>query len=313
MDRRQSVLIVDDMQSNLNVLDRLLEGLDVNIVQASSGAEALAASRKHDFAVAVVDVQMPEMSGYELAAEWRADARTEHLPIIFVTGKFDQAEHVSKGYAAGAVDYLIKPYNPEALISKVKFFLELDRDRHDLLERIAALAGSEAQFRSLVMSLPEIVYRVDPEGCFTFLNSAVSRLGYDPEELIGCHFSEFVAPEGDEEIARAEALPRYAGKQTGLSGAPRLFDERRTGRRSTQRLRVRMRPREAGEESTAAADPLRSQPIPCEVSSTGIYGIPAEGGVLAFMGSVGVIRNIGLESAAAADDPATNPEPAQSP
>ena len=142
MDRRQSVLIVDDMQSNLNVLDRLLEGLDVNIVQASSGAEALAASRKHDFAVAVVDVQMPEMSGYELAAEWRADARTEHLPIIFVTGKFDQAEHVSKGYAAGAVDYLIKPYNPEALISKVKFFLELDRDRHDLLERIAALAGS---------------------------------------------------------------------------------------------------------------------------------------------------------------------------
>ncbi|MCF8077741.1 MAG: PAS domain S-box protein [Desulfobacterales bacterium] len=132
MKERQKILIVDDREENLIALRQVLSELDAEIVDALSGNEALAATLDHHFAVAILDVMMPGMSGFELAAHLRKDERTQVIPIVFVTASFADELHMFKGYEAGGIDYIVKPYAPEMLLGKVKVFLELDRHREEL-------------------------------------------------------------------------------------------------------------------------------------------------------------------------------------
>lgn len=129
---RQKILIVDDRPQNLFSLRKTLEGLDVEVVEAQSGNAALRATLSHTFALAILDVQMPEMDGYELAELLRGDDKTQRLPIIFLTAFSGDESAALRGFEAGAVDYIVKPFNANLLVSKVRVFLELDRYRTEL-------------------------------------------------------------------------------------------------------------------------------------------------------------------------------------
>ena len=126
-DEKVSILLVDDRPENLAALEAVLEPLQLELVSAGSGNEALKLSLKHDFALVLLDVQMPGMSGFETAELMRANPKTRHRPIIFVTAGMSDTHLQFKGYELGAVDYLIKPFEPHLLQSKVDVFCELYR------------------------------------------------------------------------------------------------------------------------------------------------------------------------------------------
>ncbi|MFT3692523.1 MAG: response regulator [Kofleriaceae bacterium] len=126
------LLLVDDTEENLVALDALLRRDGVELLQARSGAEALEILLVHDISLALLDVQMPEMDGFELAELMRGAERTKHVPIIFVTAGVRDPNRVFKGYDTGAVDFLFKPIDPHILRSKVDVFVELAKQRQQL-------------------------------------------------------------------------------------------------------------------------------------------------------------------------------------
>jgi CheY-like chemotaxis protein len=122
---RAKVLIVDDRRENLVALEAILQGLPVDPVSVSSGEEALKQLLEDDFAVILLDAQMPGMDGFEAATHIKARKRTQHVPIIFLTAADRDAHLAFRGYAAGAVDYITKPFDPWVLRAKVSVFVEL--------------------------------------------------------------------------------------------------------------------------------------------------------------------------------------------
>lgn len=133
------ILIVDDKPANLLVMASLLEGVEAHLITATSGQQALSRLLEHEFALVLLDVQMPGMDGFETATLMRGRKQTRHLPIIFVTAISKEDEHIFRGYETGAADYLFKPVNPHILRSKVAIFLELDRQRRLLAQKSAEL------------------------------------------------------------------------------------------------------------------------------------------------------------------------------
>jgi signal transduction histidine kinase/DNA-binding response OmpR family regulator len=125
-DDKVNILVVDDMPEKVLVLESILVELDQNIVTARSGEEALRRVLEHDFAVILLDVKMPGMDGLETAAYIRRRKKSEHTPIIFITGFADEV-HTARGYSLGAVDYILSPVVPEILRTKVKVFVDLFR------------------------------------------------------------------------------------------------------------------------------------------------------------------------------------------
>src|ERR1700749_3896747 len=122
-------LLVDDLDENLLVLEALLRREDLELYKARTGREALELALAHEFALALIDVQMPEMDGFELAELMRGTERTRHVPIIFVTAGAREAQRVFRGYEVGAVDFLFKPIDPILLGHKVTTFVDLHRQR----------------------------------------------------------------------------------------------------------------------------------------------------------------------------------------
>jgi len=119
------ILIVDDVPANLKALQVMLSSLNVDVIEASSGNEALTHSLRHHFALILLDVQMPEMSGYEVASILHDNPQTTNTPILFLTAAYKDEQHQILGYEAGAVDYISKPISDEILLPKVRFFLQL--------------------------------------------------------------------------------------------------------------------------------------------------------------------------------------------
>ena len=146
-DRRAkpAILIVDDRQENLLALERLLAQTEAVVVKARNGNDALKACLNHEFALALLDVNMPEMNGYELAALMRGERNHSAVPIIFVTAAYGQKEQIFQGYSAGAVDYLVKPLQAEILLNKVKVFLNIHRQKQDIVQLNAALAARASE------------------------------------------------------------------------------------------------------------------------------------------------------------------------
>ncbi len=132
MSRIPDVLIVDDRRENLFALEQLFKGLECRLHKALDGEAALALTLSHDFALAIVDVQMPGMDGYELVEFLRANPSTSQVPVIFVSAAYADEQHLFKGYETGAVDYIVKPFEPAVLLGKVSVFLELANYRHNL-------------------------------------------------------------------------------------------------------------------------------------------------------------------------------------
>ena len=135
MTPRAKILLVDDVAENLVALEAVLRTLDVDLVSARSGPEALEHLLVHDFALALLDVNMPEMDGFQLAELMRGTQRTRHVPIIFVTAA-NEPQRVFQGYGSGAVDFVIKPYEPQIMRSKVATFVELYQHKRQLADSL---------------------------------------------------------------------------------------------------------------------------------------------------------------------------------
>ena len=134
-----NILIVDDRPENLISLEALLEDFDANIIKAASGKEALGLTLEYDFALILLDVQMPDMDGFETAELLRGSVKTNHVPIIFVTAISKDQYHMFKGYESGAVDYLFKPLNPDVLKNKINIFLNIQKHKIELKNKNNAL------------------------------------------------------------------------------------------------------------------------------------------------------------------------------
>ncbi len=134
------ILIVDDKPENLIALKAVLESPNYDITECSSGPDALKEIYNGDYALAILDVQMPEMNGFETATLIRSKNKTKNLPIIFLSAFLADDEVTAKGYQAGAVDYLVKPFSPDTLKKKVEFFVNYvpqvrdDQHRSDIQE-----------------------------------------------------------------------------------------------------------------------------------------------------------------------------------
>jgi len=127
-----NILIVDDRKENLLTLESLIESPELTIIQALSGNEALAVMLEKEIALVLMDVQMPEMDGFETAELMRGSERTQHIPIIFITATYGQPKEIFRGYETGAVDFLYKPLDRRILRSKIQAFIEFFKQRHQL-------------------------------------------------------------------------------------------------------------------------------------------------------------------------------------
>jgi len=159
------ILLVDDIEENLMTLVGNLRNVGAKLISVQSGKEALLMVKQHDFALVILDVQMPDMNGYRTAEKIRQGRRNKHTPIIFLTAVYYDQNSVYKGYQTGAVDYITKPFNREILISKVKVFLDLDMMRNDLIR-------SKQEFQSIVQDQTDLICRIDKTYQITFANRA---------------------------------------------------------------------------------------------------------------------------------------------
>jgi signal transduction histidine kinase len=152
-DRATKILIVDDLPENLMALEASIRDDGYSIHQAVSGEEALALMLEHEFALAILDVQMPGMDGFELAELIRGMARTKHLPIVFVSAAGRELDYAFKGYENGAVDFLYKPIDAFAVKSKVRVFVDLYQQRLELRRQLGALEEARRRMQALVGEL----------------------------------------------------------------------------------------------------------------------------------------------------------------
>jgi PAS domain S-box-containing protein len=230
MTEKQKILIVDDKKENLIALRHVLSGMDVELVEATSGNQALAATFDHQFAVAILDVQMPGMSGYELAEHLRGDEKTIKIPILFLTAHYGDEQDIFKGYEAGGIDYLTKPYSPEVLRGKLKMFLEIDRYRRGLEilvaertreleqklveQKVAEEEKQVLQQRFQQAPLQSAIFNsanfssiaTDAKGVIQIFNVGAERmLGYSATEVMN-KITPADISDPQEVIARAEAL-----------------------------------------------------------------------------------------------------------
>ncbi|ADO75323.1 response regulator [Stigmatella aurantiaca] len=196
-----SILLVDDHLQNLVVLGAALEPLGQRLVKATSGREALRRLEEEDFAVILLDVRMPDLDGYQTAHLIKAQERTRHIPLLFLTALQREDQHLLRGYAQGAVDYLLKPFEPEVLRAKVAVFVDLHRRNEALKlrearlreqEREALLRQGEAHARALLNAMPQAVWAARPDGTQAWCNAAWTALlggnGAGPERhaLVEC-------------------------------------------------------------------------------------------------------------------------------
>jgi len=153
MENLAKLLIVDDMPENLHALNAIIRRNDCEVYQAGSGEEALALLLEHEFALAILDVQMPGMDGFELAELMRGTDKTRHIPIVFVSAGGRELNYAFKGYETGAVDFLYKPLDINAVRSKVNVFVSLYQQRNETCRQLAALEKSRAEQEILLKEL----------------------------------------------------------------------------------------------------------------------------------------------------------------
>lgn len=191
-ENRISILLVDDDPKNLLALESILDSPEHRLVKVQTADEALLALMKDDYAAIVLDVQMPDLNGIELARLIKQRRRTQHIPILFLTAHYRENEHAVLGYDVGAVDYLTKPVHPAVLRSKVSVFVDLFRKTRALEEmnrnmetEIAERKIAEERFRVVVEAAPSAMLVFTREGTIVLVNSQAEELfGRSREHLL---------------------------------------------------------------------------------------------------------------------------------
>ncbi len=210
-----SILLVDDNADNLLALSAVLDRLRLRLVQARSGARALALSEEQEFAAIILDVQMPGLDGFQTARLLRARSGGDRTPIIFLTANSHDPGASLRGYAEGAVDFLVKPFDPAVLRSKVAAFVALFEarrtvQRQEILLREHALEAqrreSEARYHSLAEAVPQMVWTANESGKVVYANRAWTEyVGMSPQEL--ARWENIVHPE---DLAHVRVLAERA-------------------------------------------------------------------------------------------------------
>ncbi|MFK5856539.1 MAG: PAS domain S-box protein, partial [Bacteroidota bacterium] len=200
-DYPQKVLSVDDVESNNFLIHSYLKLGDIHTILADSGEEALELIRKNHFCLFILDVMMGRMSGFELALKIREIDEHKFTPIIFITANIFDNDSISEGYKSGAIDYLIKPVNKNILLQKVKFFLELDRQKQEIIEQRNQLVESQKRFFDIANSIADWVWEIDRKGRYVYVSDKVEKImGYKPSELIGKTPFDLMTPEDAEKV-----------------------------------------------------------------------------------------------------------------
>ncbi len=228
MEKLISILLVDDDPKNLMVLETILNSPDYRLIKASSADEALMALMKDEFAAIVLDVQMPDMSGIELARLIKQRRKTQHVPILFLTAYYQEDEHVVLGYDAGAVDYITKPVNPSVLRSKIGVFIDLFRKTTALAEVNRAMEAemierqkAEERFRMVVETAPNAMVMIAGDGQILLVNSRTESLfGYDRDELICQPISVLIAEDALHDFDPAHVPRELVGKRKNGTMVP---------------------------------------------------------------------------------------------
>jgi len=261
------VLIVDDEPLILEGLVRLMGTRNYEPIAANGGREALIAIGKQQFDIILLDLNMPDLGGAEVL-RFMTDREVD-TPVIVVSGDstIDGAIRALRG---GATDFIRKPYEPEELLRRIDNTLtkrRLEKENNLILQR---LQQSEKWHRFLVNSSPDLIYTLDEEGRFTFINDRVeSLLGYPKEEIIGQHFNCVIY---EEDIARAE----------------HVFNERRSSERCARNVELRLKCNPGQRRPRIMNGRYKT----VEVSATGMYE-PAENRFeKRFMGSYGVVKDV---------------------
>jgi PAS domain S-box-containing protein len=196
MDDRVNILLVDDQPNNLLALESILAGTGENLVRAESGAAALRHLLHLDFAVILLDVQMPDLDGFETASLVRQRDRSRDTPIIFLTALSRSETNVFRGYELGAVDYIFKPFHAEILRSKVAVFVELFRKREQFKRQAVELGRLSRQNQLILNAAADGVAGIDLEGKATFANPAAARmLNRDADEIKNADLHDVLHPE----------------------------------------------------------------------------------------------------------------------
>ena len=195
-DDHVNILLVDDQPNNLLALESILSDTEgLSLVSADSGTKALKHLLQTDFAVVLLDVQMPDLDGFETANLIRQRDRSRDTPIIFLTALSRSETNVFRGYELGAVDYIFKPFHPEILRSKVNVFVELFRKREAFKRQATELARLIKQNELILRAAAEGVFGVGLTGHTTFVNPAAARMiGRGVEEIKGGDMHSLVHP-----------------------------------------------------------------------------------------------------------------------
>jgi len=204
------LLIVDDHAHNLFTLRTLIEAhMEVAVLEATSGQEAIDLTHRHpDIDLIILDVQMPEMDGFQTASMLKLRKRTRDVPIIFLTAAFKSEEFQQRGFAVGAVDYLLKPIDDNLLINKIStYFRLIEKERglnrvleQKVAERTAELAEARQYLENIITHMGEALLVLEPSGIIKMTNPAARRmLGYGDSGLQGMSIGDIFEEEGDEQ------------------------------------------------------------------------------------------------------------------
>ncbi len=261
------ILIVDDDVRMRESVRDLLEMHGHTCELAAGGRQALELLARESFDLALLDIAMPGMSGVELLK--RIAAEYPDLSVIMVSGE-TSFENATQALRLGAADFLRKPYSPADLLCSIDSVLHKRCLQQAVQQMNARLAISEERHRFIIENSPDIIYMLDAEGRFTFVNERVEQvLGYARDEIIGRHFLELVPPEDHERVAW-------------------VINERRTGKRASQEVELRLVHKSSGFVTRSGS----LHTVPVELNAMGVYGKGGSEGSGPFLGTYGVIRDI---------------------
>ncbi len=211
LENKPSILIVDDTEENLFFLEVILKKLNVNIIMALSGSEALEKIKGTEIALAIIDVRMPDINGYELAVLINKERLNNKIPIIFITANYANDIDMFDGYSSGAIDYIFKPFNKQILFSKINVFLDLFNQKQIILQNVAQLkksteeitminsflTKSEEKYRTMLNASPNGIFITNLEGIITDVSEiGLALFGFNTKDyLAGKSIFEIVEPE----------------------------------------------------------------------------------------------------------------------